>query len=289
MSHPVENLVVWNDALSLQLPEVDHQHQILINIINQIWRQLVHTSSHSPSVESLLEDLQGYTEVHFTAEEHLMHSFEYPHLARHQVSHREFVAHIQRAREDHLAGKPIALDLLHFLNDWLIHHIKVVDRDYANFIANKQAGGIFKRFSSMFQSLGSILKGGEASSLKGETLLEGLDMRQAIRSHVEWRERLANHVEGRSTEVLMIHQVARDDLCLLGNWIKLRADEGWGRLPDFHALQTDHREFHLCAGQVLSELDAGNPQQALLLLRTDLRRLSDRVRFDIIQLYGTVH
>jgi hypothetical protein len=114
-------------------------------------------------------------------------------------------------------------------------------------------------------------------------------MHQAIRVHMDWRNRLVRHIEGQGQEEPDINILVRDDLCVLGNWIKLRADEGWGRLPDFVTLQADHREFHFCAGQVLAEYLAGNREAAAILLRQDFRRISDRVRFDIIQLYGAIH
>jgi hemerythrin len=126
------------------------QHQVLIDIINRIWHQLVAPGGADASVAGLLEDLQLYTETHFTAEEHLMRDFGYPGLERHQARHREFVEQIRLARDGHLAGKPIAMELLRFLNDWLIHHIKVVDRDYATFIAGKQTSGVIGRFSALF-------------------------------------------------------------------------------------------------------------------------------------------
>jgi hemerythrin len=288
MSNPVENLVIWSDEISLQLPEVDDQHRVLIDIINQIWRQLVHPAAEGTSVVPLLEELQTYTETHFTAEEQLMAGFGYPHLERHRVAHREFVGYIQHAREEYESGKPVAMELLRFLNDWLIHHIKVVDRDYATFIAGKQGGGLFRRFSSIFNSLGTALKA-EGGAPHNELLFKGLDMRLAIRFHMEWRDRLTRHIDRQGETDPDINNVVRDDLCILGNWIKLRADEGWGAQPDFLTLQADHREFHFCAGQVLAEFDAGNPELARALLKTDFRRISDRVRYDIIQLYGAAH
>jgi len=286
MQRPADNLVTWSDALSLSLPEVDHQHQVLINIINQIWHKLVRPANGEPPLEQLLGDLQDYSETHFAAEEEMMRSFEYPHLERHRMSHREFVGYIAQAREELDAGKPIALELLRFLNDWLIHHIKVVDRDYATHITGRQSHGILKRFTSVFHTVGSMMKGGEGDA-GASALFEGLDMQQAIRFHNDWRTRLADHIEGRTGTEPDINRVVRDDLCVLGNWLKLRADEGWLRKPEFATLLKDHREFHFCAGQVLAEYDAGNIDKARGLLRTDFRRISDRVRFDIFQLYGS--
>jgi hemerythrin len=44
-------------------------------------------------------------------------------------------------------GEKIALELLHFLTDWLAKHIQVSDRDYSNFIAERQRPkSIFARF-----------------------------------------------------------------------------------------------------------------------------------------------
>lgn len=152
MNQTAVNTVAWSDAYALNLPEIDAQHKTLFDILNELWLALVHKPEASEALK-LIESLEQYTISHFTAEELFMRVVNYPKFEAHRAMHAAFIARIAEERVGIESGKKqVSLGLLHFLNDWLVDHILVADREYAGHFAQEQKpqsflGGFFSRFS----------------------------------------------------------------------------------------------------------------------------------------------
>ena len=65
------DLIVWNDSLMTGVQEIDDQHQILVNMINDANVKLS-TSSGRAYLEEVIRELISYALYHFDAEEELM-------------------------------------------------------------------------------------------------------------------------------------------------------------------------------------------------------------------------
>jgi len=280
-----DDLVLWTKDLSIGIEEVDDQHQYLIDRINRLWRALLEKRADG-EVVWLIEDLHKYTQTHFVAEEALMRSFDYPKLEEHKRSHRNFEDYIRTAADEMIAGKPITMDLLHFLNDWLQKHIKVTDQDYARYVDRKRHGGFLSSFSSLFRTFNAIGKAKEET--KPEMGLHGLDMQKAIELHVDWGRRLKEMVDGAGPAVGW-EEAVRDDVCMLGSWLNANEQDALGKLDEFKRLQKDHAAFHAHAGKVVALHGSGKGQDAKTELRSEFRGHSNQVRLDIIQLYAAWH
>ena len=89
--------------------------------------------------------------------------------------------------------------------------------------------------------------------------------REAIDTHVRWKERLHAYISGKSQEQLEADHVGRDDRCTLGQWIHGIGGERFGQLPAFAVLKSRHAYFHRCAGEVL-EVAATDRARALHML-----------------------
>lgn len=109
--------------------------------------------------------------------------------------------------------------------------------------------------------------------------LAGLDFYSAIAVHQRWKNRLKDHVLGRSDENLDPAVVGRCDVCDLGRW--LATQDGQAPIPSdlLDQLQREHAEFHRLAAEVIRLAQQGQRQQALEALRTDApyNRTSHRV------------
>jgi hemerythrin len=69
--------------------------------------------------------------MHFEAGEELMRLAHYPGLDEHQQAHRRYVRTLVRlANEDALNPSALPEDLLHFLKEWWLNHILILDMDY---------------------------------------------------------------------------------------------------------------------------------------------------------------
>lgn len=141
----------WSDQLSLGIPEIDHQHQGLLDVINELWDVIV-ARADVERVRRILEKLEQYTYAHFTAEEALMRVEDYPKFREHRSEHKDFINHVASAKAKLAGGEFLGLDLLRYLTDWLVRHIQGGDKDYAQWIADRhRPKSIFARFFGMLQ------------------------------------------------------------------------------------------------------------------------------------------
>ena len=82
----------------------------------------------------------------------------------------------------------------------------------------------------------------------------GLDLRQAVEAHLQWRRRLDKLINGQP-EDLTVEEASSPLHCKLGNWMAGHPD------PDascFKRLDEDHRIFHRIAGQIAEDFHAGH-------------------------------
>ncbi|MEO5337078.1 MAG: bacteriohemerythrin [Magnetospirillum sp. WYHS-4] len=116
--------VVWQEKFRIGIPEVDDDHKMLFDLIDQFHEAYARGSaSHDP--ERVFSVLLAYTDRHFVREEGLMRDAGYGGLAAHVCAHRalrlDVVAFYERFRRGEQAG--LCLELLAFLKNWLHFHI----------------------------------------------------------------------------------------------------------------------------------------------------------------------
>lgn len=114
---------------------------------------------------------------------------------------------------------------------------------------------------------GDYLKASErVKMLLARMFILASDGREAIDSHLKWKERLRAYIKGESQEDLQVDKVSRDDMCPLGYWLNGIGGERFGASPAFEVLKARHSHFHRCAGEVLSVAQKGERDKALQLL-----------------------
>jgi hemerythrin len=133
-------LIEWNKSLLTGVDDIDRQHRILVNTLNEI----ALTISQLPNprrFEQITRDLLAYAIYHFETEEELIRRYGYdtaePVDARvHIQQHRGFSERVVTLRAETRDGKsPTQGALFPFLKDWLINHICTTDQRLGKFIA----------------------------------------------------------------------------------------------------------------------------------------------------------
>jgi hemerythrin-like metal-binding protein len=123
-------LMTFGQNFSVGVQEVDDQHKVLFDIINELHTAMLKGQAQSLT-GPLLKKLADYTSNHFAAEEAMMASANYPGLDAHKIKHRDLVKQVEDYIERHEKGEStLNLHLLNFLRDWLTHHIQKVDKEY---------------------------------------------------------------------------------------------------------------------------------------------------------------
>lgn len=135
--------LVWNDSFLTGVEEIDEQHQILVNTLNEANARLVEDASLE-FLEQITRDLLSYALYHFETEEGLMKEYGYTEDSAadadtHLQQHRSFSSKVVAVRDGLKAGTLISReDLLSFLNGWLVNHILSTDKKLGAFIAAKR-------------------------------------------------------------------------------------------------------------------------------------------------------
>lgn len=124
------SLINWDDSLSVKVAEIDSQHQKLIDLINQL-HELMKAGQGKDAISPILNELTSYTVTHFSTEEKYFDQFIFEESSTHKSEHKKFVDKVSAFKTDFDAGNAnLSIELMNFLRDWLINHIKGTDQRY---------------------------------------------------------------------------------------------------------------------------------------------------------------
>ena len=122
--------IKWDISHSVNVKEIDEQHQHFIRILNHLYEAVSHATDQK-ELKVILDELVTYTDLHFKTEEKYFDKFHYENSAEHKDEHaklREKVADFYKKYEEGKAE--ISVELLDFLEDWLVEHLDVQDKKY---------------------------------------------------------------------------------------------------------------------------------------------------------------
>lgn len=138
-------VIQWRDEMSIDQGVIDHDHQALIEIINEFCAAKV-DHEELPRLERILAKLERYASTHFSREEGLQRVAQYAYLEAHHHEHADLIRRLEGIRAElgalhahpdgqapdaapHVtAGSPPEVARAHaevakFLHHWLVDHI----------------------------------------------------------------------------------------------------------------------------------------------------------------------
>lgn len=121
----------------LGIAELDVDHLRLAGLIDTL-RQLDDAGTTCDQVVPVLQELADHTRQHFAREQEWMVRDNYPQVTEHEEQHRALLDVIDTIVGEYIAGR-IQLDsrLLTDLWEWLNHHVRTADEEYADYIRLK--------------------------------------------------------------------------------------------------------------------------------------------------------
>lgn len=122
----------WDQELSVNIDEIDHQHQRIIEYINEL--DVAYRSDDQKMVDEVLNGLIDYTLTHFAFEEEMMERAGYPITDLHKSVHHSFITDMKRYKQQHDHGHDVTRQLMSELQIWLTCHIKKEDKDYSPYV-----------------------------------------------------------------------------------------------------------------------------------------------------------
>ena len=130
----------WDESIALGIQSIDNQHMALFDWMNSL-NEAVTGGDGKEKVEEIINNLIMYVVVHFSEEERLMLSWNYPALGTHRKEHDLFVTKLQDIQNSFNAGDDMSSSVLVFMVDWLVCHIKATDMEYSRFIHDGERKG----------------------------------------------------------------------------------------------------------------------------------------------------
>ncbi len=133
-------LIQWNDSFSVNVKEMDAQHQRLIEIINQL-HEAMRVGKGSQEINAIVDQMIAYSQRHFQAEEKLMASQNYPGCPHQQKEHQAFIQKAQEFKQSALQGQiALSVPVSNYLKDWLTNHILIEDKKYSSYLNARGIG-----------------------------------------------------------------------------------------------------------------------------------------------------
>jgi len=127
----------WDDSFSVNVTEIDRQHQKLVAMINDL-SDAMKQGKGKEVLGKIINALIDYTATHFKTEEKYFNQFGYPETVSHKKEHTAFVQNVSDFKDKFENEKiTLSIEIMNFLSNWLRSHIKGVDKKYSQFFNEK--------------------------------------------------------------------------------------------------------------------------------------------------------
>ncbi len=133
----LSNALEWDESFATGVVKFDQQHRKLFDMVNEL-HDAMQKKRSKEAIGSILNRLIEYTGSHFADEEAAFSKFHYPDQAQHKQHHSKLVGQVLELHGKFNSGEAVLTQsVIEFLQDWLITHIKGVDKLYGPCLAKK--------------------------------------------------------------------------------------------------------------------------------------------------------
>lgn len=128
---------IWSEEYSVGMESVDHQHQQLIGLLNNLIDAVA--QNNLIVIGLTLNGLIMYTMYHFRHEESLFEKYKYPDCEKHKGEHAWLATKVTEFNTGLKRGENVGKELVAFLKLWLSEHILKSDMAFSTFLQNAGA------------------------------------------------------------------------------------------------------------------------------------------------------
>ena len=143
-SENVERLrKLWKDKpYSTGLPVIDLQHIWLLNIVMKMQDALldINLTGLNSALKDSIVSIVDYVAEHFSLEEQILKEFHFPNFQKHRDHHLEFIQKIKEKLNVSEDDQIKILGIINILKHWLLNHILIEDKHYAEFLEKNILG-----------------------------------------------------------------------------------------------------------------------------------------------------
>jgi len=122
----------WDESFATGVSSFDNEHKVLFKMVNDLHDAMQQKRSRE-AVGQILNGLAEYTVNHFAAEERAFSQTNYPSETEHKQHHKKLVDQVVELIGKYSSGETVlSQDIITFLQNWLVDHIKGVDKKYGS-------------------------------------------------------------------------------------------------------------------------------------------------------------
>lgn len=120
-------LIEWKDEFSTGIPDVDHEHRQLIELINELHRAMS-TGATAYTVPDFLGEIYAHVAAHFALEEKIMRERHYDQYPEHKSDHERLLDELRDMMDDFEENAYFSdAEFATHLNHWFVEHFKTRD------------------------------------------------------------------------------------------------------------------------------------------------------------------
>ncbi len=122
-------MIKWSEVYSTGHPQIDQEHKILIDRLNELEQALIDGQGKSV-IEPMLKFLEDYAAIHFRNEEACFEKYRCPVAAENKAAHQVFIRTFTEAKakvSERGASAVLVLETHRKLGEWVRNHILKTD------------------------------------------------------------------------------------------------------------------------------------------------------------------
>ena len=121
-------LIEWRSDFETGIADVDHEHQELVGLINELHEQLTGEAT-GEVISDFLGEVFARISAHFALEESIMRKHNYDQYADHKTHHEKLLDDIRDIMDDYEAGDYTAYSesLSAVIHHWFVDHFQTKD------------------------------------------------------------------------------------------------------------------------------------------------------------------
>jgi len=130
--------LIWTESLKTGVPEIDRQHQQLINQMNLLY-EAIQNDQGMQEIQNIMTFLSKYVNDHFGYEESCMYRYQCPVAKENKSAHLHFINSLNEIKQElnsQGASVNLAIKVNQNLLEWFANHIRKIDSQLKSVITN---------------------------------------------------------------------------------------------------------------------------------------------------------
>jgi hemerythrin-like metal-binding domain len=131
--------VQWTEDLRVGIEQIDNQHKELFKRVNDLFTAC-NERRGKQEVGYTLNYLYAYVHEHFHDEQEYQKKLNYPEYQTHLKLHNDYIKDVEELKKEFERDGATLGFIIKFnknVVDWLVNHIRVVDKRFGEFVRNQ--------------------------------------------------------------------------------------------------------------------------------------------------------